>query len=490
MFKTLKSKFITITLLLIIISVGIPSLFLINQFKLNFDERSALMIKSTLDIVVRSIYDRMMTDEHKDIRSIITDIANSPSVDHIRIIDRAGNIRYSSHPEEINNLIQDISPDHLIESGLDSIAFTKLTDEGLYSAIQPIFNTKECQKCHDEKDNLGYIDIDTQLTRAESYFYTGTLHIIFLAILIVIILFLIFYFVFEKLINKPLYKFVHAMDEVEQGNLSVTLPIENNDEIGMMERNFNKMVSKLRESKTQIEEMYFEQLRHADKLVTLGELAAEMAHEINNPAAIIMSRADYLNMAAEDNYQLESFKEDLDVIIKQIKRVSAITQNILKYSKKLPKEFDNIEIIQIINDSTKILEPRLKKQEIKLIKEFENNKVLIFGDAVQFEQLITNLVNNSIDAVDHNGEIKIRVNKIHGNKVQIIISDNGKGIDEHIREKIFTPFFTTKKGNKGTGLGLYIVKNICKNHNAEIECRSQTNHGTEFSITFKGVKGK
>jgi signal transduction histidine kinase len=488
MLKTLKSKFIAITLILIIISVGIPSLFLMNQFKKNFDQRSEIMIKSALDVVVRGVYDKMLTTDHDDVQLIINEISQNASIGHIRIIDKEGYILYSSLLNETEKKIEEVSPHHIIESFTDSVNFTKLDNKGLYSAIQPIFNTPNCQRCHEEDEKLGYIDIDTKLTQAESYFQTGSVHIFFLALLIIVVLFLIFYFVFKKLIDQPLHNFINAMDKVKRGDLTASLPGEKNDEIGVLERNFNSMVTKLNESQNKIEEMHFEQLRHADKLVTLGELTAEIAHEINNPAAIIMSRADYLQMESYNHSGLENFKEDLDVIVNQIQRVSKITQNILKYSKKLPKNFDKIDIIQIINESTKILEPRLSKYEIKLNKDYRYEKAFIFGDAGQIEQVITNLVNNSIDAIEKTGELTIEVNRSNNQEVQLVVFDTGAGIEEQIVDKIFSPFFTTKSGNKGTGLGLYIAKNICKNHNAEIECESEPGKGTKFIITFKGVR--
>jgi len=488
MFKTVKSKFIGITLILIIISVGIPSFFLINQFKQNFDQRSEIMIKSSLDVVIRGIYDRMMTDDHEDVQLILSELSKNESIDHIRIINRDGSILFSSDIEEKNKKLENLREHHSLESLKDTVHFTILKDEGIYSVIQPIGNTPTCQRCHEDNGKLGYIDIDTKLTQAETYFQTGSLHIIFLAILIIIVLFFIFYFVFTKLINQPLYNFINAMDKVKKGDLTASLPGNKNDEIGVLEKNFNGMVNKLSDSQNKIEEMHFDQLRHADKLVTLGELAAEMSHEINNPAAIIMSRADYLQMESESNPHLENYNEDLDVIVKQTQRISKITQNILKYSKKLPKNFDKIELLQIVNDSTKILEPRMKKKKIKLKKEFKVEKAFIFGDVVQIEQVLINLVNNSIDAMNSDGELIINVDKSEKQEISLSLSDNGSGIEDHIKEKIFSPFFTTKSGNKGTGLGLYIVNNICKNHNAEIICESKIGIGTKFNITFKGVK--
>ena len=488
MFKTIKYKFIFSTITLILIGVGIPSVFLINQFKENFEQRSKLMIKTTIDVVLQGMYDKMMRSDKKDVQNIINEISQNESVDNIRVFNESGKILYASDAEEIGKSMSDIAAHHMDDINLFGSNISRLTDLGVYSATEPVNNKPQCQQCHGEGKILAYLDIDTNLTQAENYFQTGSVHFIFLAIVIIIVLFIIFYAVFNHLINKPLIRFNEAMDKVEKGEPDARLPAKKKDEIGTLEDHFNRMVNKLQLSQNQIEELHFEQLRHADKLVTLGELAAEMAHEINNPAAIIMSRADYLQMESENNNPLTNYKEDLSVIVNQIERVSKITQNILKYSKKLPKNFDKIELIQIINESINILEPRLKKYKIKLIKDFKFDKVYIFGDAVQIEQVITNLVNNGVDAIGENGEMNIQVLKTEKQQGQIIISDTGEGIEEHIRDKIFSPFFTTKTGNKGTGLGLYIVKNICKNHNAEIECDSEPGKGTKFIITFKGVR--
>lgn len=474
--------------MLTVISVSIPSIFLINQFRENFEQRSTVMLKSALDVVLRGINDKMLTEDHKNVQQILLDISQNETVDHIRIIDTNGTILFASDLAEVGSNVRKTSPHHVEDIKVDKMSISRLNDQGMYSAIQPINNNLPCQKCHGTNRILGYLDIDTNLTQAENYFYTGSVHIIFLAIVIILTLFVIFYIVFNKLINRPLQNFNEAMNKVKQGNLDVRLPAKITDEIGVLEGHFNGMVSKLRESQNKIEELHFEQLRHADKLVTLGELAAEMAHEINNPAAIIMSRADYLQLESANNTHLKEYDDDLGVILKQIVRVSKITGNILKYSKKLPKNFQEIELIQIINESLIILEPRLRKKNIELIKEFEIEKAPVFGDAVQIEQVLTNLVNNAIDAMKKNGKLVIQVRTNKEQQIQLRITDNGDGIDDHNKENIFSPFFTTKTGNKGTGLGLYIVNNICKNHNAEIKCESKLGLGTTFTITFLGAK--
>lgn len=112
---------------------------------------------------------------------------------------------------------------------------------------------------------------------------------------------------------------------------------------------------------------------------------------------------------------------------------------------------------------------------------------MIFGDESEIEQVILNLFVNAADALKENGEIKISFDIIDENVV-LKIQDNGIGISEENLDKIFSPFYTNKENDKGTGLGLYIVQNICKNHNADIQCSSKINFGTTFKITF--LRGK
>jgi signal transduction histidine kinase len=359
-----------------------------------------------------------------------------------------------------------------------------IKSEDIYSITVPVENKPSCQACHGQKSSIAYLDIDTDLTRAEVNFYTGSVHIIFLALAIIIVLFFGFYFLFNHFINQPLAKFITALDEVEKGNLSLQLPVKKHDEFGVLGRHFNRMVTNLRKSQETIEELHSEQLRRADKLVTLGELAAEMAHEINNPAGIIMSRGDYLKIEALKDPGLVEYSEDLEVIINQINKVSKITSNILKYGKKFPKKFQTFDLGKLVKESLSILEPRFIKKNITLITQIESKFCEIYGDPQQIEQVVINLVNNAIEALQDPRELTIGI-LANQNECKFWVKDTGQGIEQEAMEQIYSPFFTTKLPEMGTGLGLYIVRNICKNHNADISCESTLGNGTTFTITFK-----
>ena len=117
-------------------------------------------------------------------------------------------------------------------------------------------------------------------------------------------------------------------------------------------------------------------------------------------------------------------------------------------------------------------------------KKFDTDTCNLLGDPQQIEQVLINLINNAIDAMQDSGELTVNIGRNDENDCQLLVMDTGEGIGEHSLEHIFSPFYTTKSPERGTGLGLYIVRNICKNHGADIDCRSEVGKGTVFTITF------
>jgi len=421
---------------------------------------------------------------------MLKSLAKNKNIDHIRIFDNNGIILYSSTPLERGKRLQTVDPAHFVLQK-NTLLFQRVRNKAAYSTSQPIFNEPACRKCHGTKiKTIAYLDIRTDLTEAEESFYTGYRHTLYLALLTMVILIGGFYYMFRRLIERPLNKFTEALEEVEHGNFNTFLPPSNYRELRPMEQHFNNMVSQIKKSRAEIEDLHFMQLQHADKLVTLGELAAEMAHEINNPIAICLSRIDYLCMEAEENPKLFKYGEDMQVILEQLIKVSEITKNILKYSKKTPRDFRRLSLVELVDNSVKILQPHLQKHNIKLIQDYtcdyQCDKAQIMGDAQQIEQVIINLVNNAIDSLENSGEIRIHIKCQKDGSLLLSVSDNGPGMSEEIKSQIFSPFFTTKADGKGTGLGLYIVKKICDQHQATITCESSPGKGTSFHITFHG----
>jgi two-component system, NtrC family, sensor kinase len=207
------------------------------------------------------------------------------------------------------------------------------------------------------------------------------------------------------------------------------------------------------------------------KLASLGELAASMAHEINNPLSIIYG---YTDLMLQDHALPEGFIDKLKVVNRSCERISHLVNNLKKFSRTEDAvEYSNQSISMIINDAISLTLPRLKRELVD----------------IRFVQQSTALIScNSIDAVRELAEKWISISIIdRDDKIEIQVQDSGEGIPETIQAKIFSPFYTSKKIDEGTGLGLSIVRRILKFHEASIYYSSQTQN-TCFVITFNKVK--
>ena len=488
MFKTIRSKFIFLSLAIIVTGVIIGNLLIINQLKNNFHKQTVLMLETTLDILRNGLDNEMMSSKTKDIQHILDNLGKNDNIDHIRIIDHNGTIKYSTNISEKNKSISVISPGFKNINEIITRTITPSPDNYRFSASEPILNSQQCRTCHGDQNIIAYLDVETNLKNAENKFYEGTLNLVLITAIIIILLSFSFYTIFNRLINKPLTNFIKALNKVKDGTLDIMLPQKQENEFSQLHSHFNNMVNKLKESKIKIEEMHAEQLQRADRLVTLGELTAEMAHEINNHTAIIMSRADYLSMETDTDKRIKDYADDLNAILHQSTQVSKITGNILRHSKKYPKHNQQIDLVNMVNDCINILNPLIIKRKINVTKNYSMESAVILGDQLDIEQAIMNLLTNAIDAIEKEGSIIVKIYKNEKEEIIFTISDNGCGIESEIMDHIFQPFFTTKNIERGTGLGLYIVKKICDNNRADISFKSTPGSGTTFSITFKGEK--
>jgi len=232
-----------------------------------------------------------------------------------------------------------------------------------------------------------------------------------------------------------------------------------------------------------------EQLNQASKMASIGELVDTVAHEINTPAGIIAAHADAILLM---NEPLNQITEPLNVIKKQTRRISDYTKRLLDYSQNMPFYPEPTDLESLINECIFLLNHRFRAKRLTVKKNIELNQKLVNVDRRQMEQVLINLLNNSVDAVESQGEIIISLKKITNGyfseedpkkeKILISIEDDGAGIPQENLTKIFKPFFSTKLNIKGTGLGLAISKAIISRHRGKIEVSSIPGEGTTFNI--------
>jgi signal transduction histidine kinase len=230
-------------------------------------------------------------------------------------------------------------------------------------------------------------------------------------------------------------------------------------------------------------ELLHQQICHASKLASIGELVDTVAHEINTPVGIIVAQIQALNL--KNNEDSKIFSEEIEIIKQQTKRISNYTHRLLNYSKIMPFQPKPLDLQGLFDDCLFLLGHRLRANNIKIIKNYASDLPPLRVDRSQMEQVFINLLNNAIDSIHGSGEIKIEMEKKNREKisgVEIKIADSGVGIADDLLPKIFNPFFTTKKSSKGTGLGLSISKAIIQRHGGKISADSKIGKGTIFNI--------
>ncbi|MCL5006247.1 MAG: ATP-binding protein [Acidobacteria bacterium] len=227
-----------------------------------------------------------------------------------------------------------------------------------------------------------------------------------------------------------------------------------------------------------------DQLVQAEKLSSIGVLAAGVAHEVNTPLAVITSQ---LQMLLRQLHPDDPQVRVLERVVKQGFRASEIINNLLKFSRVSGSEHAEIDLNKIIQETLTLVDPMLRSARIKISVHLERDVAPIYGNAGKLQQVFMNLIMNSRDAMPYGGELTVATEAVDST-VNVEISDNGVGIpSDHLR-KIFDPFFTTKTTSRGTGLGLAVSYGIIREHSGEIHVESRVGYGTSFRLEFPALR--
>lgn len=222
------------------------------------------------------------------------------------------------------------------------------------------------------------------------------------------------------------------------------------------------------------------QLVQAEKLSSIGLLAAGVAHEVNTPLAVITSQAQMLMKQIPVD---DPRSRTLDKIIKQSFRASEIVNNLLKFSRVSGSEHSELDLNKLIRETLSLVEPMLKASKITLNAQLDSDLPLVFGNSGKLQQVFMNLIMNARDAMPRGGELTLATES-ENSTVLVEVSDNGVGISADHLDKIFDPFFTTKSTSRGTGLGLAVTYGIIREHAGKIRVESTVGQGTSFRLEF------
>ncbi|MCX7993742.1 MAG: ATP-binding protein [Fimbriimonadales bacterium] len=314
----------------------------------------------------------------------------------------------------------------------------------------------------------------------------------FLTAMLCVLAFLLFGAIFlHRALVRPLRILVRVAHEIAAGDLSrrVELPRRGCPDLDDLADSFNHMVDAVQKAEAQ--------LVQSSKLASLGTLASGVAHELNQPLAIIRAIAQqnletFEHNEAPTDQQLLNLREDLQIVYRQTVRMSQIIQHLRAFSRKPREEFEPVNLNEVAQNALILLREQLRQRGIELVENYDPNLPTVQGEANSLEQIVINLLTNARDALEgrEDGQITIQTRMYDDGKrvyAELRVRDNGPGVPSEIRQQIFDPFFTTKDPNKGTGLGLAISLEIAQKHGGLLTLGEGT-AGAEFMLRIPVVE--
>jgi two-component system NtrC family sensor kinase len=283
---------------------------------------------------------------------------------------------------------------------------------------------------------------------------------------------------FGNTIIKRIRILKRATEAIASGNLDYKLSPDNISGFNMLDEAFNEMAKSLKDHNDQLQKMHY-QLSITERLTALGQMAAGVAHEINNPLGGILL---FSNIILEDVGEDSPFKENIQKIIYQTNRCKEIVQSLLDFARTPTGDMIPLQINQIINTSLKLVRDQAMFHGIEIEINLAKNLPEVKGDISRLEEVFLNLFINAADAMKGGGKLTIATKLRGKDTVRITITDTGKGIDEKYISHIFEPFFTMKEPGQGTGLGLSIAYGIIKKHKGTIDVECKQGMGATFII--------
>ncbi len=228
---------------------------------------------------------------------------------------------------------------------------------------------------------------------------------------------------------------------------------------------------------------------HSQKLAALGELSASIAHEINNPLAIIRQEAELMGLILKKEEppkvgDLGELQESVRMIVQQVDRCAEIIRNLLDFARKREPVVQAVDLNRVVEDMTRLVEKEARNNNIAIERHYDPELPSIYSDAPELRQVALNLLSNAAQAIGKNGTITIITRPAGKNAVELVIADTGCGISAENLEKIFEPFFSTKPPGQGTGLGLSISHGLIQQLGGGIRVTSAVGQGTSFTITL------
>ena len=462
----------------------------------------------------------MSVGDSSAVEKVLTDIREKMEGIEVFICDTNNLVTWSTHRDKVYSNISEIITTAEPLAALSNIMASGQSSKESFEAevdnkrhiiiIEPILNGKECFHCHgSSRKVIGGMIVKTDVERALKMVTASRNRTIYTTILALLAIIIISYAMVNKFISRRLKRLTRGFQRVASGDMDFEIQARSSDELGDLARSFNTMTHELKEARDEItnwtltlEDLVEErtaQLQRAqenaiqaEKMASMGRLAAIVAHEINNPLAGIRTYAKLMLKRSGELFTGDAAKysQYVETIESESARCGEIVRGLLQFARPTIPKISQHDINTLVQETLRLVQHQVDLLNIEVELDLAPETPVASCDDQKIKQALVALLLNACDAVQSDtGRIVIRTRLLaKKNKVELVIQDNGIGMDEETQSHMFEPFFTTKtvSPEKATslnsGLGVSVVYEIVKSHHGTIDVESELGKGTTITI--------
>ena len=497
-----------------VINVDIAEKQLIDEVVTGTDQLSRSITAAT--------WQAMLANHRGTAYAVMRTIAEEHEVERIRLFNREGTITFSTDGrigetfDKAESICAGCHGGPRTLSSLERDERVRILDAPgggrLLGITTPIFNEPSCGStattaCHADPSELkvlGVLEVETDLAHLDDELAGLKRRAALMSVTHVLVFAIVIFFFIRHFVGKPIQKLIGATQAVSAGELDHPVTLPNGTELGELAASFDLMRDRLKSTREeldrftqdlerQVEErsrqltLARQKLIRSDRMASLGQLAASVAHEVNNPISgvvnLTMLMQRIMKQGGVPPERQEEFRGYLASVAAETQRVGRIVSDLLSFSRRSSPQREETDLNRVIHRTLSLLAHKLELAGAGLRLELEPSLLHVLADRSQIEQVLLNLVMNAAEAMPDGGTIGIRTAfDPEADEILLDVTDTGTGISEEHLARIFDPFFTTKEEGKGVGLGLSVVYGIIDAHGGAIDVESGPEGGTRFSV--------
>jgi two-component system NtrC family sensor kinase len=521
--KRLALRLILFLTILIVIAEGISGYYTIKTQEQQLLDEMIVGADQLSRAITSATWHAMLADHRDDAYNVMQTIASKQGIRMIRIFNKEGRVMFSTSPGEEMQVDKNAEACYLCHASDKPLVRVEVPNRArIFRAsdgtrrlamITPIYNEQSCAEamCHAhpaEINVLGVVDVALDLNPVDQEMAGMQRRVVIMAAIHIILIGIFIIFFIRRFVDVPIQKLIDGTRAVSAMRLDTPIVVGTGGELGELAQSFNVMRERLKVALKEINEFTEnletkvaerteelnaanQRLQRSDRLASLGQLAASVAHEINNPIFGVLNLSSLLQRIINKDgippNRIAEVRTHIDRIVDETSRVGRIVADLLAFSRRSQPQQTRTNLNAVINATVSIIAHKLKLMNVELQLCLADDLPQVLCDASQMQQVLINLIMNGAEATQGRDRAMVKVAtrfRKETRSLLLLVEDNGDGIPEEYLSRIFDPFFTTKEEGKGVGLGLAVVYGIVQAHHGDIEVKSDPGTGTVFTVTL------